>query len=223
MTVSDAGRYAVFGASGSGKSQYVKHALRDRKRLVAFDPMDEYGTRDGFGYVACDTRCETLEEVRIAMRRDWRSFRIAFVPKAGREAQQLSALCKLLKAAQTPIKGSSKGPMLTLAADELNLSFPIHGAVKNNGFAELCSRGRHYWIELWGAAQRISEVSTRFRGNVTETVILRTQGATDVNNAADATGATKDQIKALQNLDYIVARSGKITFGRVPIKAKRRA
>ena len=63
---------------------------------------------------------------------------------------------------------------MTLVVEEMNLSFPVAGGVhKCTGFAEICSRGRHYGIDVIGASQRIAEVDTRFRGNCTESVVLR--------------------------------------------------
>ncbi len=206
---SNAGRIGVWGASGSGKSSYVKKAIKGRKRMVVFDPLGEYSA-------LCNVTAQTVEQVRVAMRKNWAGFSVAYVPPAGQEPRALSALCKLMMAAQMPFKESGKGQGMTLVVEEMNLSFPVHGgAQKSPGFAEVCSRGRHYGIEVYGLSQRIAEVSTRFRGNCTETVVLRQQGPRDLAAAADAIGGDKAAVAALANLDYIHERQGTRKKGRI--------
>lgn len=206
---SNAGRIGVWGASGSGKSSYVKKAIKGRNRMVVFDPLGEYSA-------LCKVTCKTVEQVRLAMRKNWAGFSIAYVPPAGQEPRALSALCKLMMAAQLPYKESGKGQGMTLVVEEMNLSFPVAGgAQKSPGFAEVCSRGRHYGIEVYGLSQRIAEVSTRFRGNCTETVVLRQQGPRDLAAAADAIGGDKAAVAALANLDYIHERQGTRKKGRI--------
>lgn len=206
---SNAARIGVWGASGSGKSSYVKKLIRREKRLVVFDPLDEY--RPFTGKSVTD-----LDEVRKAMLADWRGFRVAFVPPSGKETIALSALSRLMMAAQQPFKDGKAKLGMTLVVEEMNLSFPVHGgAEKSPGFAEVCSRGRHYGLTVFGLSQRIAEVSTRFRGNCTETVILRQQGPRDIAAASEAAGVPRDQVTRLKNLDYITSKNGETRAGRI--------
>lgn len=217
MSKSNAGRIGVWGASGSGKSSYVKQLIKNRPRTVFFDPLDEYGP-------LAKTKVTTLEGVRAAMRKDFGGFRIAYVPPAGQEARCLSALCRLLILAQEPFRTAGKGGHVTLVVEELNLSFPVAGgAEKCSGFAEVCSRGRHSGIEVYGLSQRIAEVSTRFRGNCTKTVVLRQQGPRDIAAATDALGAAKGRVGQLRNLQYLVGDAGEITEGTITFPKKRTA
>lgn len=239
---SNAGRIGVWGRSGSGKSSFVKKLIKGRKRLIIFDPLDEYGPELRIRSIA-HRKANDLDEVRKAMASDWRSFRVAYVPPAGQEAAALSALCKLLMAAQQPFKDGRSAQTITLVVEEMNLSFPVGGGVqKCPGFAEICSRGRHFGIEVFGVSQRIAEVNTRFRGNCTETVVLKQRGPRDVDAAAAELGIPKAKVTALKPLEYLHEKggeitAGKITFGkaansnrppaansnRAPAKAKRRA
>ena len=202
---SNAGRVGVWGASGSGKSSYVKAAIADRRRVVVFDPQGEYpGKRVG-----------DLESVRREMRANWSGFRISYTPPAGKEAIALSGLCRLLLAAQRPFKETGRGAPIVLVVEEMNLSFPVHGgAAKCPGFAEICSRGRHYGIEAWGVSQRIAEVDTRFRGNCTETVVFRQKGQRDVSAAAQELGCTAADLPR-DNLAYLHEQSGGIRSGKL--------
>lgn len=222
---SNAGRTGIWGASGSGKSSYVKKLIRTRKRLVIFDPQAEYAV----DLPHIRNVGENLDGVRLAMVENWRGFRVAYNPPSGREPEALSALCKLLLRAQMPFKARARGAEgLTLVVEEMNMSFPVAGgAHKCKGFAEICSRGRHYGIEVIGAAQRIAEVDTRFRGNCSETVVLRQQIPRDVTAAHEATGIPKARIAGLDNLQWIHVKAGKITegkisFGRAPANANHR-
>ena len=209
MSKSNTGRIGVYGASGSGKSTYVKRRIKGRKRVIVFDTEGEYG---GAGVQTC----HTVEEVRLEMVANWNGFRINYIPPSGKEARALSQLAGLILKAQEQYKGKDQAPVLTHVIEEMNLSFPGNsGAAKAPNFAHICSRGRHRFIEVIGAAQRIAEVDTRWRGNCTETVIFRQQGATDKNTAVQTTGASKDELWALDDLQYLHEKQGKITHGQI--------
>lgn len=219
-SASNAGRIGVWGRSGSGKSSYVKGRVKGRRRVVVFDPLDEY--RRESCKVILHNRRDALDDVRQAMRGDWKRFRLAYVPPSGREAAALSALCRLLMAAQRPFMETGKGDGLTLVVEEMNLSFPVAGgAEKSPGFAEICSRGRHYGIEVIGVSQRIAEVSTRFRGNCTETVVLAQKGPRDTAAAAAELGVDAGRVRALDNLQYLHERAGTVSEGKIRFPARR--
>lgn len=212
---SNAGRIGVWGRSGSGKSSYVKQLIKGRKRLIIFDPLDEYGPELRIRSIA-HRKASDLDEVRKGMASDWRSFRIAYVPPSGKEPGALSALCKLLMAAQQPFKDGKGGQQLTLVVEEMNLSFPNAGGMeKCPGFSEICSRGRHYGIEVIGVSQRIAEVNTRFRGNTTETVVLKQKGPRDIDAAAAELGVPKTKVTPLKPLEYLHEKNGEITAGQI--------
>lgn len=209
MSASKARRIGVFGASGSGKSSYVKRLIKTEPRVVILDPMDEYGAEGA-------TRCTTVAEVQQIMAASFKKFRIAFVPPSGLEAVSLNRLSHLCLKAQEPFLGKASAPLLNLVVEEMNTCFPVHGGdTKVRAFAEVCSRGRHRFVQAIGVSQRLAEVSTRFRGNLEECVIFRQQGRNDVTAAIDATGATKAQVTGLRNLHYLRSIQGEITEGEI--------
>lgn len=211
MSKSNAGRIGVWGASGSGKSSYVKQQVAQARRLIVFDPLAEYDA----------AQVRTVEQVRAAMRSNFGAFRLALVARAGAECKELSKLCRLLMAAQQPFKDRGKGSGLTLVVEEMNMSFPVAGgAQKCPGFAEICSRGRHYGIEVFGVSQRIAEVDTRFRGNCTETVVFRQKGQRDRTAAAAELGCGLSELPS-ENLHYIHEKAGLLTKGQVTFPANR--
>lgn len=214
MSASNAGRIGIWGASGSGKSAYVKRRIKGLQRVIVFDPNREYAAEKM-------VECTTVEDVRLAMRAKWKTFRIAYVPPPGKEPRALSQLCRFLIKAQEPFK-SGKCGLCTLVVEEMNLSFPVHGGdAKSPGFAEVCSRGRHSGIEVLGLSQRIAEVSTRFRGNCTETVVLRQQGARDVAAAAETIGVDKARVSGIAKLEYLHEVDGVVTPGKISFSRRR--
>ncbi len=221
--LSNVGRIGVWGRSGSGKSSYVKNLIRDRKRMVIFDPLAEYGKELARLATVEHNHRAALDDVRKKMLANWAGFRVAYVPPAGREPDALSALCRLLLAAQQPFKdGQAGGKPLTLVVEEMNLSFPVSGgAQKCPGFADVCSRGRHYGIEVIGVSQRIAEVATRFRNNCTETVVLAQKGPRDIEAAANEIGGDRKAVTSLANLEYLHENKGDVRKGQIAFKGGR--
>lgn len=207
--LSNADRIGVWGRSGSGKSAYVKQRLRKAKRVVVFDPLDEYSDFE---------RAVTVDQVKYLMRQKWKTFRIAYVPPVGQEDIGLSHLSRFCKAAQQPFKKGENRSYMTLAADELANAFPTHGGVTRcPGWSELCARGRHYGIVLIGASQRLAEVNTRFRANCTETVVFPQKGPQDRKAAALELDCTVQELEGLADLHFIRRTKaglerGKVTF-----------
>jgi len=212
----DAQRILVAGASGSGKSTRVKELTRRFNRVVVFDPMDEY---EGEGFTRT-TRITGKHSVKEFLQRGWaRGFRIAYVPEDGNEATELHKLCQLLKAVQEPYRKCKKGlaiPKLVLLVEEINLSFPETKLPKELvGFGNLCSRGRHYGIEIFGITQRVAEVNTRFRGNANQAYFFRQEDHRDIQTIVSSLGPEwRNQIKQLQDHHYLKRQSGAITKGQ---------
>jgi len=211
------GRTGVWGRSGSGKSSFVKATIRGRKRIIVFDPLGEYGA-EGLKLIEHKSR-DGLDHVRQAMAKSWRTFRLAYIPPAGKEVAALNGLSRLLLRAQANFQATGRGAEILLVVEEMNLAFPVAGgAEKNPGFAAICSRGRHYGIEVIGVSQRIAEVATRFRGNCSETVVFAQKGARDLDAAAIETGAGKDVIRNLKNLEYVFTSGGTVCRGKIVFK-----
>lgn len=208
---SDAGRIAVWGSSGSGKSTYVQRRIANARRVVVFDPMAEYEK--------CD-RARRLDDIRLLMEANWTAFRIAYRPPVGKEAEALSKVCFGLLKAQEPFLAGQSKRRLTLVVEELNLSFPVHGgATKCPGFAEICSRGRHSGITVIGISQRAKEVSKRFRGNCTEAVTFMQFDEGDAKAAAESVRCRFNQIPS-EPLHYIRRSGAKVTTGKLLFSGK---
>lgn len=217
----DATRIGVYGASGSGKSTRVKALLQSAPRVVVFDPMAEYARPRG-----PMAACHSLAEVLAGLKRGWaRGFKLAYVPPAGSEPDALHRLSLLLLQAQRPYFNRQSATQITLVVEEMNLSFPVAELPRElKGFKEICSRGRHYGINVLGVTQLVAEISTRFRGNTDGGAYVFMQGADTacVRTAARLVGAKwAPRLVTLQPHEYLFVRAGQVTEGRNVLKGKR--
>jgi hypothetical protein len=184
-------RLGIFGMSGSGKSHFAKKMIIAADRIICFDPEDEYGSLKGF------VRLEGIERLDAYLRKHWRgSFRIAYVPVVQREEIELHNVSMLVMAMQEPFKDGKFDKKVTLLADELNTAFPLNPKPENNGFANVCSRGRKRGINVIGISQRPAEIAMRFRGNLDELRCFRLATPHDVK-AVDETPMGAGKVSAL--------------------------
>tara|TARA_R110002110_G_scaffold1531_9_gene6858 strand:- start:6939 stop:7607 length:669 start_codon:yes stop_codon:yes gene_type:complete len=165
--IKDAELILVTGRRGSGKSTLTKGLLSGRPKVVVFDPRREYGGR---GVTTCDNRKALI----AAMRKGWaRGFHIAYVPQAGCEAEELHKLTLICWQAQSPYESGADPRKLTLAIEEMDLSFPVVRLPNDlNGMTRVVNQGRHVGIEVIGVTQRPAQISKTFRANVSTTYVF---------------------------------------------------
>jgi DNA helicase HerA-like ATPase len=201
MSKNAASIVAVMGASGSGKSLYIKGELRRTRprRLIVWDALGEYGE---FG-----TPAATLGEVLAAAKAA--TFRRIFRPSADPEQarKQFDVLCRIVFAA-----GDT-----TLVAEEL--AFVTSPSYAPPGWSECTLKGRHRALKIYGASQRPASIDKHFFGNATEIRTGRLNFARDVKTLADVLQVPAASVQSLQPLDYISRNmaNGKISTGRLKI------
>lgn len=199
---------AVMGASGSGKSTYIKQALKRRRpsRLIIIDPQDEY----------CDhaERVERLRDLMPAVTTQEGKPRQRFAVRlrlkgADRKAKEraFSAVCRLALA----IGG------VTLVVEELHLFTRPSRAPE--GWSEANLTGRHKGLHIIAASQRPASVDKDFFSNATLVRCGRLNYASDVTTMANVLAVDKADITGLAELEYIERdmRTGKITRGKLKI------
>lgn len=200
----------IWGGRGSGKSTLARSFIRSRSRLVVLDPLDEYG---GAGFALA----RSVRAVAHGLVKYWAGdFRIRYVPPSNYEPDALHELAVLLRKAQQPFKDGRDGRPVTLVVEEMNMSFPNRTLpARLSGFPELCSRGRHFGIEVIGVSQRVAEVHTRFRGNCAVSYYFRQDDHADVTTACNKLGPQyRAQLIALQDYQYLRVSQGRVTEGR---------
>ncbi len=183
MTVANkASIVAVLGASGSGKSTYVKRAIaRGHPRLLIWDPLSEY-------------QGETVERISDALAAlRLPKFRAVFRPShdPAVRAQQFDLLCRAALAAGR----------LTLVIEELRfVTTPSRAPL---GWAQVCLTGRHKGLKVFGLSQRPASIDKDFLGNCTAIRTGRLAYPEDVKAVSKAMGGHAAEIQSLKPLEWL--------------------
>jgi DNA helicase HerA-like ATPase len=203
----DPERIGIWGASGQGKSTFVKALVRDRRRLVVFDPMGEHKT----------TIIEARADLIAALRRSWsRGFRLSYKPAFSADPViEVNWLASALVRLQEPYRAGA-GAGLTFVVEELaNCAPNARALVATGSLAGLAARGRHYGITLIGTSQRLAEVSTTFRGNTSVDVFFAQSDDTDYQAIRRKIGREGEaRVRRLAPHHYVMRRSGRLIEGR---------
>lgn len=141
---------AVFGATGSGKSLYVRTRIGAARRLIIFDSMGEYRA-EGVRVVT------TARGLIDAIRAGGKEFRLAFVPASADKvrAEQFAFVCDVAYRVRN----------LMLVVEELRfLTRPSWAPME---WARITSQGRHARLTVIGTSQRPASVDKDFVGNCT--------------------------------------------------------
>ncbi len=190
---------AVMGASGSGKSTFIKQQIRKGRpdRLIVFDPMGEYGE---FG-----TSVNTLQSVAETVK--GKKFSLAFRPDAGKAMQQFDLLCKLAYTAGD----------CWLVVDELAIVTKPGWAPP--GWADCSMRGRHKGMTVIGASQRPASIDKHFFGNASLVRTGRLNFSADIRTLANVLHVEGADIGQLKPLEFIQRdmQTGQIQRGLVKI------
>lgn len=190
---------AVLGASGSGKSTYIKQQIRKGKpkRLIVFDPMGEYGD--------LATPVSTLQAVAAAAKK--KAFAMAFRPDAGKAVAQFDLLCRIAYTAGD----------CWLVVDELAMVTKPGSAPPS--WADCSMRGRHQGLTVIGASQRPASIDKHFFGNATIVRTGRLNFAADIKTIANVLHVDPGEISQLKPLEFIQRemKTGQISTGFVKI------
>jgi hypothetical protein len=177
--------------------------IRDRRRLICFDPQEEYDYQ----------QVTSLKELQKVMARDWNGFRVCYKPREDYEVQDLSALAGFLFKACKPYKAGRDPRQMCLVVEEIQISFPNEKLpAGHRRFEGMCQRGRHYGINVIGVTQQPATVSTRFRGNCSETHIFNLDWHTDIQAIGQMIGpANAKKIRQLKPHESYIYRNGVLT------------
>ncbi|MCG8696312.1 MAG: hypothetical protein MI806_34265 [Minwuiales bacterium] len=206
----------ITGRRGSGKTTQVQQRLRGRRRIVVFDPVDEYGRDHRFG------RADTLRGVLKRLKAGWsRGFKIAYVPR-GDPVKALHGLSMVIWQAQQPYADGRDRRKITLVAEELNLGFPATQLPKDlGGFRLLTLQGRHRGVEIVGVTQRPAEISATFRGQVSDTWVFPLGEEIDIQRVLKQIGRKHETVlRHLRDHHFIKYSGGQVTFGKNPRRRK---
>lgn len=192
---------AVMGASGSGKSLFIKAELKRLKpaRLMVWDFKREYAEA---GQVARNLS-EVLQLARAPR------FKLVFQPShdTATAKNQFDVFCRIAYAAKR----------LVFVGEEL--AFVTNPSYAPPGWSMLTLAGRSEGLAIYGASQRPAAIDKNFFGNATTIRTGRLNFRNDIKVLADVLQVSQQQVQALQPLQFIQRdmNTGKMTSGSVKI------
>lgn len=227
MTRKTSFQVGIAGRKGQGKTVLSDSLARGRPRVVCFDFLGEYRAK---GYV----QVRTLDALKAEIRKRWKKgFRVSYFPSArfwnDRKKvfehdfeRDLSEVSELLCKIQQPYFDTPDGktppvPKLLLIVEEMRWSYPQNCSYQ--GFAVLCTLGRHYGIDVIGTTQRIAEISTNFRGTCDVRFFFAQEEHTDVTTIAKMIGTRNvGKLQALRPHEFLRFYGGQVTLHRNKLK-----
>lgn len=197
---------AAIGASGSGKSAWIKQGLATARpaRLLVWDPQGEYAE---FGTVYAD-RVKLLDAVAKAP-----GFKVIYQPgdRASEYPARFDWFCRLAYALGD----------LALVVEELaDVTEPSRAP---DGWSVVTRKGRHKKLRVLAASQRPASVDKDFFGNCTLIHCGRLNYEADLRTMANVLRVKPEELAALPGLSYIERnmQTGESRTGRLDFKARK--
>lgn len=201
MKTQDGRLYVVAGASRSGKTAWTKRATQKARRVLAWDPEDQWSQLPGWRKVT--TRRELLAistkpgPLKIAYvvggkLADEFDFWAGCVMYAGRYVEPLDCIAEELADVTTPSKAPGK-------------------------WGILLRRGLKRGITIWAISQRWSEADKTAVGNASDFVVFRQSSGDDVRYLSRKTRIDEAEVNGLKPLEFVKldALTGQIERGKL--------
>lgn len=200
---------AVFGATGSGKSLFVKEQLAIGKpsRLMIWDPMKEYGS---YGQVFSKA-ADAVKAVAKAGKN--KKFSIVFQPSFDpeRRAKQFDFICGFAYALGD----------LTFLVEELRFVTTPSYAPMN--WAQITLTGRHKGLMVIGVSQRPASIDKDFLSGATLIHTGKLTYPEDRKAVAKAMGEKESLLEGILPLEYVEKNmdTGEMVKGKMSIPSKK--
>jgi hypothetical protein len=199
--------YACMGATGCGKSTWLRSRLatKKRRRTIFWSPKEAVDNYAAFypGTIICRTSTEVLTTIQAAGAKG--EFHIVFWPTLNRKVdeKQFHVVCKIALAARN----------VTMVVDELHTVTRASWAP--DGWSELVMMGRGFGAELFGMSQRPAGVDKDFMGNASLTRTGRLNFPADAEAVAKSLGVKPAEVLALTGYQWIERDNltGKVSRG----------
>lgn len=204
----------ISGRSRSGKSAWAKQAVADARRLVVWDPDDEWGD-SGRGVV----RVGSLSRLALLM---WRhaeeGFRFRFVPRSvGQELH--GAWAAIVLAWATEFDGYG----IAAVSDELaDVTSPGKASA---GWGQLVRRGLKRGVSLYSISQRWAEADKSAFGNCSRVVAFASSSDQDVRYLSSRVRVPGDVLSGLKRLEFVdySTVTGEYSVGLLKFSGRRRS
>ena len=205
----DGERIGLFGSSGCGKTTKGRQLIKSSKRLVIYDPKEEWAYKASLWLGKCDL-VNNFEAFLNVLSKKWkRGFKIVYTPRAGKEVSDLDKVAKVIYQAQT-----MTSPQITLFVDEAQDGVPAGIGMRDpsNGVLAIARKGRDRGINLIVAAQRVKGVDIGIRANLSYCYFFRLRELADIKEANQLIHDI-DGLLSMQNFEYwLIDKNGCKTF-----------
>lgn len=186
--------YAIMGATGCGKSHYMRQMIArpKRRRTVIWSPKEPIDQYAGLyaGSVVVTTGAELRDVMRAAGRGEVHA---VFRPPVNRQAAEkhFDSACRIAMMARD----------VTFIADELHTVTKPSWAP--DGWSELIMMGRGYGAEVFGLSQRPASVDKDFFSNCSMVHFGRMSFDADAKAAASALRVKPAEVMALTGHQWL--------------------
>lgn len=187
MKTDDGRLVVVAGASRSGKTAYTKREVQGLRRVMAWDPEDQWSQLPGWRKVT--TKAQLLKIAQTPG-----PYRVAYV--AGGELQQAFDLW----AGCVMYAGRYVEPVAAVAEELADVTTP---AKAPGNWGILLRRGLKRGITIYAISQRWSEADKTAVGNASEFVLFRQSSGDDVRYLSRKTRVPESELNGLMQLEYV--------------------
>lgn len=201
MKTDDGRLWVTAGASRSGKTAWVRKQTAKARRVIAWDPEDQWAALPGY------ERVTTRAALLAACQRPG-PVKVAYVA-GGKLAAEFDfwAGCVMYS-------GRYIGPLSAIAEELADVTTP---AKAPGNWGILLRRGLKRGITIFAISQRWAEADKTAMGNASAYVIFRQATGPDAGYMARYTRVPVEEINALPPLSFVIydALEQKITRGRL--------
>jgi len=186
LKANDGRLIVISGASRCGKSTYTARRVSHYRRVIAWDPEDQWSHLDGFRKIS--KRMELLDALKSKGR-----LKLAFVT-GGNLKEEFDFLCKAVLYA-----GRFVEPLHFIAEELADVTTP---AKAPGNWGILVRRGLKRGISIYAISQRWSEADKTAIGNASEYVCFASR-ARDIAHVSKNTGIEERDLIALTPFEFL--------------------
>lgn len=203
----DADLTLLAGGRGSGKTTFLREYMKDRKRVIALDPMDDMGLK-GFKRLK---RITGKNGIAAHIKANWEKGYKIQVPTGHRAGECQAYMMELVQALfiiQADYKAgkrSAKGKEITLVIDEAHKFIPnpprdsLHTCLD-----DFINLGRHYGVDCVAASQSVVKIWTEYRKSAMHHYFFRQGDHNDIDTITSMIGrANKEKLLELKTHEYL--------------------
>jgi hypothetical protein len=179
--------YIIGGKSRSGKTSWTARQIRSVRRILAWDPDDQYSQLPGFRRVTRPAQLKAIAD-------NPNPGRYAFVP-SGDLKESFDFFCECAFH-----WGRFAGGGAVIAEELADVSSPGKAP---NGWGKLCRRGLKRSLDIYAISQRWAEADKTAFGNASEYIIFMLASQDDVAYLAKKSRIPIQDIETLERFEFI--------------------